>query len=318
MARAGALLWGVGGLLALVAVLLPHSPRMNTLGIVITGYAACAVALVYALAGHRLPALAHRISPGIGTAAVTLLVWFGHGTSFSASISVLYVWVALYAAYFLRRSDLIVNAALVAIAHGAVVIVQQGALVTEWYLSTATMAVTGGLVHALVGRLRMLARTDGLTKLANRRGFEEALRLEMHRAERQDAPLSVAILDVDHFKELNDRFGHEVGDGVLRQLADAWSAQVRTTDVLCRYGGDEFVILLAGAAIEDAHRVVERLRETAPPGVSISAGVAAWDGEETAERLVRRADLALYEAKESGRDRSVRAIHPEAIGSSAA
>jgi diguanylate cyclase len=109
---------------------------------------------------------------------------------------------------------------------------------------------------------------------------------------------------LDSFKSYNDRFGHQAGDLVLKEAASAWRAEVRSTDLLARYGGEEFVVLLPACALEDAVRIVERLRVVTPL-VTCSVGLACWDFQEDGSELIARADQALYAAKAKGRNRHV-------------
>jgi two-component system, cell cycle response regulator len=167
-------------------------------------------------------------------------------------------------------------------------------------------------------RLAQLAVTDGLTGLYNHRHFHERLALEVERSGRTGLPLSVLMIDVDHFKHYNDNNGHPAGDEVLRQIAHLMSDGRRANDVCARYGGEEFAVVLVDTPKLTAAQVAERLREriaefpfahgeTQPGGrVSISVGVASLpDDARDAERLVRRADAALYRAKRAGRNRVV-------------
>jgi diguanylate cyclase (GGDEF)-like protein len=159
----------------------------------------------------------------------------------------------------------------------------------------------------LLARLEEVARTDDLTGLLNRRAWEEQLPREMARARRNNEPLCVAMLDLDFFKNFNDERGHQAGDRLLKQSASAWVAELRASDTLARYGGEEFTVALPGCTLPNAKDIVERLRAAMPEGSTVSAGVACWNGRETAEELVGRADVALYEAKRMGRDRLVTA-----------
>jgi diguanylate cyclase (GGDEF)-like protein len=154
----------------------------------------------------------------------------------------------------------------------------------------------------LLARLEVSARTDDLTGLPNRRAWEEQLPLELKRAERDSAPVCVAMLDLDRFKDFNDDRGHQAGDRLLKQSAASWATQLRSTDMLARYGGEEFALVLPGCTLADGQLLVERLRAAMPEDQTVSAGIAAWDGEETLEVLVGRADRALYSAKRAGRD----------------
>jgi diguanylate cyclase (GGDEF)-like protein len=157
----------------------------------------------------------------------------------------------------------------------------------------------------LLGRLDELTRTDDLTGLPNRRAWDELLTHELSVAERQGEDVSVAMLDLDFFKKYNDEHGHLAGDRLLRAAAAAWQVTLRTTDVLARWGGEEFALMLPGCDGAGAAALIERLRGTLPDGVTFSAGVATSDGRTAPRALVDAADQALYTAKASGRDRVV-------------
>lgn len=167
-------------------------------------------------------------------------------------------------------------------------------------------------------RLERLAVTDDLTLAYNARYLEPRLGEEMVRARRHDQPLSVAMLDLDHFKRVNDTFGHARGDVVLRAFADRVRENTRRFDVLVRRGGEEFVVILPATSTSQALALADRVRQAV--GVvafdlgdavfcvqTVSIGVATWDGAEAPAELVHRADLAMYEAKRCGRDRVVAA-----------
>jgi diguanylate cyclase (GGDEF)-like protein len=111
------------------------------------------------------------------------------------------------------------------------------------------------------------------------------------------------MIDLDHFKQFNDTYGHPAGDRLLKAGAAAWSGQLRTVDHLARYGGEEFIVLLPGTDVEQAMMILRRVLSLTPSAQTFSAGVATWNGTESAEELVGRADAALYEAKRAGRDR---------------
>jgi diguanylate cyclase (GGDEF)-like protein len=171
----------------------------------------------------------------------------------------------------------------------------------------------------LAEELAQLAQTDPLTDVANRRGLAHSLERDLAAARRTGRPLGVAMVDLDLFKDYNDREGHPAGDLLLRSAARVWSSRLRAEDLLARYGGEEFALVLPDCGDEvEAVGAVERVR-AATPGVTASAGVAVWDGREPAAQLIRRADAALYEAKRSGRDRTVLAapLLPIAGGSPA-
>lgn len=161
--------------------------------------------------------------------------------------------------------------------------------------------------------LEQLATTDPLTGLANRRRLHEQLEQELARHRRQAQPLSVLTIDIDHFKRINDTWGHAAGDLVLKQLSLALSANSRQYDLVARYGGEEFMVILPATGTHDAlptaehlrHRVAElgiRLPDGSPVACTISIGIATLDEGESAQQLIDRADLALYRAKRMGRN----------------
>ncbi len=189
-------------------------------------------------------------------------------------------------------------------------------------LSVLFSTLTLGLVVNLVShwrdrerRLEELAKTDPLTCLYNRRFFMELFERELEKARRYNQPLSCVMVDLDHFKQINDRHGHLAGDQVLVSAARAMKAGVRTTDLLARYGGEEFVIVLPLTDAAGAQELAERCRrlildspvihDKATIRVTASMGVATFprDGVQTVDDLLSLADEALYRAKAAGRDR---------------
>jgi diguanylate cyclase (GGDEF)-like protein len=187
-----------------------------------------------------------------------------------------------------------------ALIHGAFVLAASVAYLVNWRLSER-QAVQ---ISRLVSRLEGLARTDPLTGVPNRRVWEEELPRELERARRMGTDLCVAMIDLDNFKAYNDRHGHQAGDPVLKEAASAWRAQVRSTDLLARSGGEEFTLLLPACALEDAVDIVERLR-AATPLVTCPVGLAAWNFQEARADLLAHADQALYLAKAEGHNRYV-------------
>lgn len=160
---------------------------------------------------------------------------------------------------------------------------------------------------AMVEKLETLALHDPLTGLANRRTLDTTFVAELDRAKRSGRPLSVVMLDLDHFKLYNDEHGHQAGDALLVAAAQAWRRELRPSDVLARYGGEEFTAVLPDCDHDDALEVAERLRAATPAGTTASAGVATAVAGETQLAIIGRADAALFRAKQSGRNRTIAA-----------
>jgi diguanylate cyclase (GGDEF)-like protein len=161
-----------------------------------------------------------------------------------------------------------------------------------------------------VNGLHTESRTDPLTGLANRRSLMERIEMEMAHALRSESPLSVAMVDLDHFKEFNDTYGHVVGDTVLRSVAAMMVSNTRDQDLVARYGGEEFCLVLPETDLVGGHHILDHLRNggrdaTTELGVTMSVGLTSWDGIEDPTSFIDRADRALYQAKSSGRDRVV-------------
>ena len=165
-------------------------------------------------------------------------------------------------------------------------------------------------------RLRRLALTDDLTLAFNQRYLSPRYNEEVERARRSGQPLSVMMLDLDHFKWVNDTHGHDAGDVALRLFADRVRARVRRVDVFIRRGGEEFLVVMPSTTTEQARATAERIRagisdseldlgDAVRVHQTVSIGVATWDGHEPPENLLRRADAAMYDAKKAGRDRVI-------------
>ena len=186
---------------------------------------------------------------------------------------------------------------------------------TERRLRALTDRVGPALANLkLRDALRMLALRDGLTGLYNRRYMEDALNRELHRSERNGKPISIIMIDIDHFKRFNDTFGHDAGDFVLSSVARSITEHIRLSDMACRYGGEELAVLLVDASLESAMERAEELRLAirqtnlthrgqSLPAPTASFGVATYPqhGANIADFL-KAADRALYCAKQAGRD----------------
>lgn len=162
------------------------------------------------------------------------------------------------------------------------------------------------------------AQTDSLTLLINRRGLEKKLELERIRAKQNNAPFSIIMVDIDHFKRVNDNFGHLIGDSLLKSIAHLLKAHLRRNDLAARYGGEEFLILLPETGIEGATAVARKIRKTLATKewklketgesmgkITVSMGISTYTLNEPEENLIKRADDALYLAKKNGRDQII-------------
>jgi diguanylate cyclase (GGDEF)-like protein len=201
------------------------------------------------------------------------------------------------------------------------------AFVTAAYAARArehrlSMEARNAALKVLNEHLASIATVDALTGLHNRRFLDDALAREVARAHRKSAPLALIMIDIDHFKRFNDTFGHKAGDHVMRRIGELLRNGVRASDVACRYGGEEFAVVMPDASLEaardraEALRVAARELESACEGVhlgpiTISLGVAALSPGGSASALIAAADAALFEAKRGGRDRVVVAREPE-------
>ncbi len=169
----------------------------------------------------------------------------------------------------------------------------------------------------VIAELRAKVRVDELTGLLNRRAFEKDIAKEVSRVKRYKYPLSLIMCDIDHFKNVNDTYGHTIGDKVLKHLAQIWKKSVREIDAIYRYGGEEFLVLTPHTSKEDAFKLAERLRQTVghyrfvvePPNkyikITVSFGVTEIKADEPVLEALERVDKALYKAKESGRNCTV-------------
>lgn len=191
--------------------------------------------------------------------------------------------------------------------------VHRGEVLNGWSIAISSaglfllvVARMAGLVREVerqARQVRELARSDELTGLPNRRAWNDELPRALERARRDHEPVVVAIVDLDHFKLFNDTFGHPAGDRLLKEASAAWHGTLRKVDMIARYGGEEFVVLLPAADPGHGHAALTRMLAATPQQQTFSAGLAVWDGEETSDELLKRADDALYSAKARGRNR---------------
>jgi diguanylate cyclase (GGDEF)-like protein len=210
-----------------------------------------------------------------------------------------YPWTVMYVAHFFSRRALIAQALLISVGF-AVGLIASGLphMGIVWVVVTGTAWSTGLVLGNLSESLRQRADTDPLTGLLNRSGFLTLAARERAIADRTHAPLTLAVLDLNGFKQINDRLGHAAGDRVLAQLGREWQERLRAGDILARHGGDEFVLLLHATSPPEADGVLERLRGEELP-VDWSVGISGWLPGESLDACLARADRSLYSVKQS-------------------
>ena len=322
-----AALFAAGASVGALSLIVPHPESFDDAALWSNIAISYIGAVLCLLAAPRLPAWPLHILVLGGVAAVTRAIYFTDDPG--GFYTLFYVWIGFYVIFFFPRAVALLYMAAIGLAYGWLLLVlDASSAVAHWVTAMGTILLGAFLIESLVARLRRaaresaelareraelmstlaeVARTDDLTGLPNRRAWDEALEREITRARRESTPLCIGLVDLDRFKHYNDDHGHQAGDRLLKEIAAAWRSELRTTDVLARYGGEEFAIALPGCDARDASLLVERLRASTPKEQTCSAGLVIWDGEETTERIFGRADKALYEAKETGRDRIVAA-----------
>jgi diguanylate cyclase (GGDEF)-like protein len=302
-----ALLFVIGGFTTLLLLALPHPTSLHVPTMVALGSVAPFVGFTVYRLRHRLPASAYPWLLATVTIIVTILVAAAGAYSAMVSFSFFYTWVVLYAVLFFSPLVVAVQVVLVAVCYGVAMTLYDNSeidLLTpfEPMILVSVMATTG-TVFAMLARARDASEIDSLTMVLNRRGIDRVLDDALTAGPEGREPLIVAMVDVDHFKSINDEQGHAAGDRVLTELAQAWRTVMRPGDFLGRMGGDEFLVGLPDCSRTDARKILERLRTAAPEGVTCSLGAASWQLGNSASMLVSNADAALYQAKNLGRNR---------------
>jgi len=314
MARAAAVLFAAGGSLALLSLAVPHWHMDHPAEAALLAAPALPTAALLYVFAERIPESVIHILLVFATLQLSAAIPFLGAGAATAAAGCYYTWISIFAFYFLARRVALAHLAFMGVVYAvALWTVHARGGPGQWLVTMGTAAAGGLVVGSLVGRLRQQAATDVLTGLANRRSWEESLERELARAWRQHLSVTVAVIDLDHFKTLNDRAGHQAGDQVLKHASTAWGEAIRDEDVLARPGGDEFGLVLPNCGQGQAVQILDRLRR-ATPDLTFSAGLASWDGSEQATALMERADLALYRAKNRGGNDTVVAGVPSSRG----
>jgi diguanylate cyclase (GGDEF)-like protein len=331
MVRSAAAMFVGATLLGFVEGVIPGGTGFSLL----PSFAALGLAAAVLVVGPRVPRQSMLVLGPLGAALIAGALASTDGTGDGA---VLYLWPVLWVAHFFGRSETILMVAWIGVCHAlALAAMPDGAGSVDRWIDVMGSVIVVALVvrylseltRALVERLTEEARVDPLTGLLNRRGFDERLRVELARAARDGGWVSVASFDIDHFKQVNDRHGHELGDRVLTWVGEVLRDHARDVDIVARVGGEEFIVFLPGTDLHGAEAFAERVRAAvgargpaAPRGrygiaeelhVTVSAGVTAIAGAVDAQALLATADRALYTAKRTGRDRTVRDAAPQAL-----
>jgi diguanylate cyclase (GGDEF)-like protein len=248
--------------------------------------------------GDRIPNWLLHATIACGTLVISLLIARAATAVGMIVTASDYMWMGVYAAFFFSRAAARAHLALIAAAFGAALLINTHWVpVDAWFLMTASIVVASETIARQHSRLRHEANTDELTGLLNRKGLIAAAERAFSLADRTGIPLTIALIDLDHFKQVNDRDGHAAGDRLLVQLAKTWNDEIQAGDIFARLGGDEFLAVLVGYSEEEASTLFERLRFTSPAAWSIGL-IERREGENLSACLAR-ADNALYDAKRS-------------------
>ena len=304
-----------GGLTALTVALPPEAKGSDAL-ILALGGLAFVLGVALFVRARPIPESLMGVFVVLGTVLITVATHEGGAVNTGTTDNeMLYVWIALLSFNYLSFRHAVAQLVVVGLAYGWLLNdVPTDEALTRWSVTMSALLVAGVLVarqrrsrDTLMAELDERARQDGLTGLLNRRSLEERAVVELGRSRRDSTPVSLIVLDIDRFKELNDTLGHPAGDQVLRRIARDLERETRQVDAIARLGGDEFAVLLPGASAADARAVSLRLQAAArshsEPGATLSIGIAEGPPADHAfEALWRAADDAMYEAKRAGGD----------------
>ncbi|MGA2455427.1 MAG: GGDEF domain-containing protein [Solirubrobacteraceae bacterium] len=304
-----ALLFAFKGLVCLATVAFPISVSEPTGLVGAAGAIGIAAGVGVWVFATRISLLGFELLAASGSLLTSALITHAstHGGMMLAAFA--YPWIAIYAAHFFPRRAVNALGVLISVGFGAGLLLSGlSDVAIYWLVVTVTIWSICILLGNLSEALRREVGTDHLTGLLNRSGFLAAALRERSLANRTGAPLTIAVIDLDDFKQVNDRAGHAAGDRLLADLGRQWRERMRPSDILARHGGDEFVLLLPGTGPSGAEAALNRLCSAEDP-VSWSIGVSEWRPDEGLDAPLARADKHLYEAKlGAGRGRGVETV----------
>ncbi|HET9102427.1 MAG TPA: GGDEF domain-containing protein [Solirubrobacteraceae bacterium] len=313
-AYTAAAIYGASAVDGVIEGFLPGDPAFSLAPVLI----ALVIAVLLLVAGSRLPWWGLSLLGPLGVILIASAVATTPGPGDGA---VLYAMPVLWTSVYFGRRGAAAILACVAAAH-AIALLElppSSSYPGRWMDVMVAVAAISLVVlvlerrnELLVTRLTGEARTDALTGLLNRRGFDERARIELAHAKRESRSIAITTFDIDHFKHINDEWGHPTGDQVLAWIGTVLAAECRDIDVPARLGGEEFVVLLPGVGWGGAEAFTERVRQALAAGdasslpvVRVSAGIDVAATPENIETMLRIADSALYQAKRTGRNRTV-------------
>jgi diguanylate cyclase (GGDEF)-like protein len=297
--RLSALLWSIGALMGLLGVLLPHGPGVRVSGWIALTVLAAVVAAGSWWLGTELSIAFQYILSVVALVVIGFALLCVHQAPAIYIISSLYVLATIYTAAFYESRAFALYLVLQAASSGWILFTSGlPAAPAAWAVTVGTTTTVGVVVHLLREALARAATTDHLTGLVNRRAFVPVLARAHDQCRRTGRPLCLAFVDLDDFKAINDAQGHHAGDTVLVDVTKAWRRQLRKGDVLARAGGDEFILLLPDATVDEATDVLTRMRSAVSQ--SFSVGLVPVASDDGVEEALLAADRCCYTAKAAG------------------
>ncbi len=302
----------VASVLGVLIAIAPYRENHRQTALVAAAAITGSLLLAYIIPWHRIPRRLELVPPFAYLGLVLALkMYVGYPSALTVPLMLVPLfWLALHGARIELTLGFLVSAGILvsSISPGGFVHNEVRFALMSFLVSAIICFTTQNLVVRVRGQskgLEALAHTDMLTGIANRREWDHQLPREIGRAQREKKELCIALIDLDFFKLFNDEFGHQAGDELLKEAVEAWSKELRVSDLLVRYGGEEFGVILSGCTLRHAAAIIDRLRDVTPRGQTASAGVVAWNGIESVDEMVARADAALYQAKDMGRNRTI-------------